>query len=54
MIEHGILLDHSREQRLGFDEAIYAAGKTVAQLDAIVAQAVEARARRLFTRLEVR
>jgi len=52
MIEHGILLDHSREQRLGFDEAIYAAGKTVAQLDAIVAQAIGARARRLFTRLD--
>lgn len=51
MIEHGILLDHSREQRLGFDEAVYAAGKTVAQLDALVAHAIEARARRLFTRL---
>lgn len=52
MIEHGILLDHDREQRLGFDEAIYAAGKSVAQLDALVAQAVEARAHRLFTRLD--
>ena len=52
MKEHGILLDHSREQRIGFDEAIYAAGKSVAQLDAIVAQAIEARGRRLFTRLE--
>jgi len=52
MIEHGILLDHDREARLGFDEAIYAAGKSVAQLEAIVAQALEARARRLFTRLD--
>ena len=51
MIEHGIQLDHLREARLGFDEAIYAAGKTVAQLDALVAQALESRARRLFTRL---
>lgn len=52
MIEHGIQLDHEREQRLGFDEAIYAAGKSVAQLDAIVAHAIEARAHRLFTRLD--
>jgi NCAIR mutase (PurE)-related protein len=51
MIEHGIQLDHLREARLGFDEAIYAAGKSVAQLDALVAQALESRARRLFTRL---
>ena len=52
MIEHGIQLDHLREARIGFDEAIFAAGKSVAQLDAIVAHAVEARERRLFTRLE--
>jgi hypothetical protein len=52
MIEHGIQLDLQREERLGFDEAIYAAGKSVAQLEAIVAQAMEARARRLFTRLD--
>ena len=52
MIEHGILLDHTREERIGFDEAIFAAGKSVAQLDAIVAQATEARAPRLFTRLD--
>jgi NCAIR mutase (PurE)-related protein len=52
VIEHGIQLDHGRQQRLGFDEAIYAAGKSVAQLDAIVAHALEAGARRLFTRLE--
>ena len=51
MIEHGIQLDHLREARLGFDEAVYAAGKTVGQLDALVAQAIESRARRLFTRL---
>jgi NCAIR mutase (PurE)-related protein len=52
MIEHGIQLDHLREARIGFDEAIYAAGKSVAQLDALVRHAVEARERRLFTRLD--
>lgn len=52
MIEHGILLDHERAQRLGFDEAIYAAGKSVAQLDAIVRHAIAACERRLFTRLD--
>ena len=52
MKEHGILLDHLREQRIGFDEAIFAESKTVAQIEALVADAVETRARRLFTRLD--
>jgi pyridinium-3,5-biscarboxylic acid mononucleotide synthase len=52
MIEHGIQLDHGREERLGFDEAIYAAGKSVAQLEAIIAHALMAGASRLFTRLD--
>jgi NCAIR mutase (PurE)-related protein len=52
MIEHGILLDHEREQRIGFDEAIYAAGKSVQQIEAIAAHAISARQRRLFTRLD--
>ena len=52
MIEHGIQLDHLREARLGFDEAIYAAGKSVAQVDALIGHAIESRARRLFTRLD--
>lgn len=52
MKEHGILLDHEREARIGFDEAIYAAGKSVQQLEALVAHALEARGRRLFTRLD--
>lgn len=52
MIEHGIQLDHDREARLGFDEAIYAAGKSVAQLEAIVAHALRSGERRLFTRLD--
>ena len=52
MDEHGIRLDLSRAARVGFDEAIYCAGKSVAQVDAIVAQAVATGARRLFTRLD--
>lgn len=52
MIDHGIQLDHEREARLGFDEAIYAAGKSVAQIEAIVAEALEAGTPRLFTRLD--
>ena len=52
MIEHGIQLDHLREARIGFDEAIYAAGKSVAQVEALARHAIEARERRLFTRLD--
>lgn len=52
MIEHGIVLDHDRERRLGFDEAIFAEAKSVRQLEAIVEHALETRARRLFTRLD--
>lgn len=52
MTEHGILLDHARAQRIGFDEAIYAAGKSVAQIEALIGHALENRARRLFTRLD--
>lgn len=52
MIEHGIQLDHLREERLGFDEAVYAEGKSVEQLAALIVHGVEARARQLFTRLD--
>jgi NCAIR mutase (PurE)-related protein len=52
MIEHGIQLDTGREERIGFDEAIYAAGKDLAQLEALVAHALQTRASRLFTRLD--
>ena len=52
MKSHGIVLDHLREERLGFDEAIYAAGKSVAQVDVLAQDAMESRARRLFTRLD--
>lgn len=52
MTEHDIKLDHEREQRIGFDEAIYSAGKSVAQLEAIIAHALDARIPHLFTRLD--
>jgi len=52
MIEHGIRLDPGREARIGLDEAIYAAGKSAAQLAAIVADALEQGARRFFTRMD--
>ncbi|MGE0796947.1 MAG: nickel pincer cofactor biosynthesis protein LarB [Lautropia sp.] len=51
MIEQGIRIDRQREERLGFDEAVYAAGKSSGQLNALIADAVESRGRRLFTRL---
>jgi NCAIR mutase (PurE)-related protein len=50
--EHGILLDHDRERRIGFDEAIFCASKSVAQIEAIAAEALQGRTRRLFTRLD--
>ncbi len=51
MIEHGIRVDHEREARLGFDEAVYAAGKSTEQLCALVAEALATGHRRLFTRM---
>lgn len=44
-------LDHEREARLGFDEAIFCAGKHVAQIEAILGQAPQHRDRFLLTRL---
>ena len=52
MDEHGIRLDLARAARVGFDAAIYCAGKSVAQIDAIVAQALATQARRFYTRLD--
>jgi pyridinium-3,5-biscarboxylic acid mononucleotide synthase len=52
MKEHGIVLDHDRERRIGFDEAIFCASKSVAQVEAIAADALQAGARRFFTRLD--
>jgi pyridinium-3,5-biscarboxylic acid mononucleotide synthase len=45
-------LDFEREKRLGFDEAIFCAGKNAAQIDAILGQAPQHRNRFLLTRLE--
>lgn len=44
-------LDHEREARLGFDEAIFCAGKHAAQIEAILGQAPQHRDRFLLTRL---
>ena len=44
-------LDFEREERLGFDEAIFCAGKQVAQIEAILGQAPQHRERFLLTRL---
>ncbi len=51
MINHGIKLDIERHDRLGFDEAIYAEGKSPLQLGAIIDHATQTNTRRLFTRL---
>ncbi len=45
------LLDASRRERTGLDEAIFCAGKSVAQLEAILADASNAGRRLLLTRL---
>lgn len=47
-----IKLDFGREARIGLAEAIYCAGKSVAQIATILAQASERGARFLLTRLE--
>lgn len=44
-------LDLDREKRLGFDEAIFCAGKNFAQIDGILGQAPQHRNRFLLTRL---
>ncbi len=49
--ENEILLDFKRRQRCGLDEAIFAEGKSVAQIDAILEQAAEAGVALLLTRL---
>jgi pyridinium-3,5-biscarboxylic acid mononucleotide synthase len=46
-----IRLDSSRRERLGFDEAIFCAGKSVAQIEAILAQSAGNGGRFLLTRL---
>lgn len=47
-----ITLDFGRAERLGMDEAIFCAGKSVEQLSAILTQAEERDARLLLTRLD--
>jgi NCAIR mutase (PurE)-related protein len=54
LLEHGIKLDLERQSRLGFDEAVYAETKSAAQLRALVENAAQTGARRLFTRLSER
>jgi hypothetical protein len=46
-----IKLDLERHARLGFDEAIFSAGKSIAQLDAILDQATADKCALLLTRL---
>jgi pyridinium-3,5-biscarboxylic acid mononucleotide synthase len=46
-----IRLDFSRRERLGFDEAIFCAGKSVAQIEAILTQSAGNGGRFLLTRL---
>ena len=45
-------LDASRRERTGLDEAIFCAGKSIAQIDAILAHAETAGRRLLLTRLD--
>ena len=54
MSEGEFVPDHSRAERIGFGEAIYAAGKSVAQLTAILEHAVAGSLPMLLTRLEER
>lgn len=51
MINYGISFDIERQDRLGFDEAIYSEGKSPLQLGAIIDHATRTGTRRLFTRL---
>ena len=46
------VLDHERERRIGLPEAVFSAGKSVAQLAAIVAEAERHGRRLLLTRLD--
>ncbi len=46
------VLDGAREERIGLEEAIFAAGKSVVQIDAILAAAAERGAALLLTRLD--
>jgi NCAIR mutase (PurE)-related protein len=52
MPDLGINPDWSRQARIGIGEAVFCAGKTVAQIEALVAVAEEKRASLLLTRLD--
>lgn len=51
-IEDEFTLDFARTERIGLEEAVFAAGKSPAQIDAILAAAEERGARFLVTRLD--
>ncbi|QRE75433.1 nickel pincer cofactor biosynthesis protein LarB [Methylobacterium aquaticum] len=51
-IEDEFTLDFARTERIGLEEAVFAAGKSPAQIDAILAAADERGARFLVTRLD--
>lgn len=51
-VSEEFVLDFAREDRIGLEEAIFAAGKSVAQIDAILAAAAERGASLLLTRLD--
>lgn len=52
MTEDQIKLDWERRRRLGFDEAVFCAGKSTAQISTILDQVASAEERMLLTRLE--
>ena len=47
-----IVLDNARQQRTGFDEAIFCAQKTPEQIITIIQMTMQAKQNRLFTRIE--
>ena len=52
MIDDQIKLDWERRRRLGFDEAVFCAGKSIAQISEILDQVAAAEERMLLTRLD--
>lgn len=52
MTEDQIKLDWERRRRLGFDEAVFCAGKSAAQISTILDQVAAAEERMLLTRLD--
>ena len=51
MSEREVVPDDARHTRIGFDESIYSAGKSVRQLDVILARSIESSRSLLLTRL---